>query len=67
MPRARSQDHSPGRRRQPPKVVFPADDEIAELAYEMYLARVSRERTVRDYWHLAETLLLELAAKRIPR
>ena len=48
----------------PPKGVYPTDEEIAERAYEMFLARVSSTFGVADYWTAAQTELLERAAAR---
>jgi hypothetical protein len=57
----------PNRRREPPKDVFPTEDEIAERAYELLLHRSSAADGLTDYWRLAEAELLERGARRIVR
>ena len=44
---------------------YPTEEQISELAYEMFL----QHRTARltDYWRMAETTLLDRAARQIPK
>jgi hypothetical protein len=52
-------------RPQPSAVMFPTEEEISALAYQLFLS--GRAARPGDYWRLAETELLERAAKAIPR
>jgi hypothetical protein len=54
---------SPRKRRD----VYPSFDEIAELAYELFLANGRHVERVFDYWQQAEDELLERAARRATR
>jgi len=53
-------------RREQPKVVYPTEDEIADLAYQMLRDRMALPVAMRDIWRLAETELLERASRQIP-
>ena len=45
---------------------FPTDEEISELVYEMFVQR--RIPMLRhEAWRMAETILLQAAARQIPR
>ncbi|HJZ74553.1 MAG TPA: DUF2934 domain-containing protein [Vicinamibacterales bacterium] len=53
------------RTRQPPPEVFPTPTEIADRAYELFLANGKRGERAADYWRRAEDELLDRAARRI--
>jgi len=53
-------------RRELPKVTYPSEDEIADLAYQMLRDRMALPVALRDVWRLAETELLERASRQIP-
>jgi hypothetical protein len=53
-------------RREQPKVMYPSEDEIADLAYQMLRDRMALPVAMRDIWRLAETELLERASRQIP-
>jgi hypothetical protein len=54
------------RDRKPPEGTYPTDDEIAQRVYELFLERAWTDRSP-DYWTLAETELLDRAARRVVR
>ena len=61
--------HSEPRRRRVARRddVFPTFDEIAERAYELFVAEGKRVERVFECWQRAETELLERAARRVIR
>jgi hypothetical protein len=45
--------------------VFPTPTDIADRAYELFLANGIRGERASDYWRRAEDELLDLAARRV--
>jgi DUF2934 family protein len=62
-PRRVKRQPSPRNRRD----VFPTFEEIAELAYQLFLANGRHVERVFDYWQEAENELLDRAAGRVLR
>jgi hypothetical protein len=52
--------------REPPRDTFPTEDEVSQRVYEMFLERAWSYRSP-DYYRIAESELLERAARRIAR
>jgi hypothetical protein len=52
--------------RKPPGSPYPTDEEIAQRVYEMFLERTWPSGSP-DYWNIAESELLDRAARRILR
>jgi len=46
--------------------MYPSEDEIADLAYQMLRDRMALPVAMHDIWRLAETELLERASRQIP-
>ena len=51
---------------QPPHDTYPTEEEISQRVYEMFLKRAWRNGSA-DYWTIAESELLERAARRVLR
>jgi hypothetical protein len=52
--------------RKPPRGLYPTDEEIAQRVYEMFLERTWTFESP-DYWNIAESELLDRAARRVLR
>jgi hypothetical protein len=56
-----------GSNRKPPAGIYPTEEEIAQLVYEMFLERAWTLNGGGDYWRIAEAELLDRAARRAIR